>query len=411
MNPFPLVRADLKAMRGTAWLTVVLIALAVAIGVAVAAQERALRQASARTASDFPLLVGAPGSPVQLVLTGVYLQPEALTLLDGHLLQRLSDDPRVAALAPIAFGDVARGYPVIGTTADFVTRWGRITPSEGRLFGAISEAVVGADVALNLGDRLTPSHAVAGHKHALGEIDDEERAHQHKEHTYTVIGRLPRTGSPWDRAILVPVEAVWDTHGLGTGHREAGRIGPPFDAAAVPGVPAVVVKPKQVFQAYQLRAEMRQNGLMALFPAEVLVSLYASLSEVRDALVLASVLNNGLVFLAVAMLLVTLSSLRRQRYALLRALGASRLYVALVVWLGAAVLLVAGSLGGLLFGYLGAQSVSWIMGARTGLALSATIGPDEAMIAVLMAALGSLVALIPAFLASRRPVHELLRGP
>lgn len=444
MNPLPMVLADLRAMRGSALLSILLVALAVAIGVAVGAQERALRKASARAADDFPILMGAPGSPAQLVLTSVYLQPEALTLMDGAILNRLASDPRVAGVAPIAFGDVVRGYPVVGTTADFVTRWGKIAPAEGRLFAAEAEAVIGADVALTLGDDIEPAHATAGHVHALGEEDDEEKAHKHGGVHYHVVGRLPRFGSPWDRAILIPVESVWETHGLGNGHgatrdhnheapvaatptagarvaavgaaAQAGspaapeRIGPPFEAAKVPGVPAVVVKPKQVFQAYQLRSDFRKEGQLAVFPAEVLVSLYATVGDIRDILVIASALNNVLVFLAIVMLLVTLTGLRRRRYALLRALGASRVYVALVVWLGAAALLTVGAVAGLGVGWVGAEAVARLIGARTGLALAVNLGVGEVQLALAMAGLGSLVALLPAVAAWRRPVSAALRS-
>src|SRR5262245_40831342 len=78
MNPWPMVLADLRALRWIAWLIPLLIAIAVAGGVAVSAPERALRSASARAADDFDLLIGAPGSQAQLVLTAIYLEPEAL---------------------------------------------------------------------------------------------------------------------------------------------------------------------------------------------------------------------------------------------------------------------------------------------------------------------------------------------
>jgi putative ABC transport system permease protein len=495
MNPLPMVLADLRAMRWSALLSVVLVALAVAIGVAVGAQERALRQASARAADDFPIVIGAAGSPTQLVLTSVYLRPDALTLIDGQLLNRLAADPRVAGVAPIAFGDVVRGYPVVGTTADLVTRWGRLKPAEGRIFAAEGEAVVGSEVAVALGDSLEPSHAIAGHVHQPGVEDEEEHAHRHAGVHYRVVGRLPRLGSPWDRAILIPVESVWETHGLGDGHgaaaesdhdhdHEAGparvsdtaapagaasgervaaittaagplatgtasapgttgalpggaapapattlgaaadaghdaphdnehgarRLGPPFEAAKVPGVPALVVKPRQVFQAYQLRTEYRKNGLLAVFPAEVLVALYATVGDVRDVLVIASALNNVLVFLAIVMLLLTLTGLRRRRYAILRALGASQLYVALVVWLGSAVLLASGAIAGLGVGWIGAEAVARLVAARTGLSLAVTLSGGEIRLALAMAALGSLVAVVPAVVAWRRPVGAALRS-
>lgn len=75
MNPWPVVLADLRALRWVAWIAPLLVAIAVSVGVALSAQERGLRQATAQAASDFDLLIGAPGSQTQLVLTTVYLNP------------------------------------------------------------------------------------------------------------------------------------------------------------------------------------------------------------------------------------------------------------------------------------------------------------------------------------------------
>jgi len=62
-----------------------------------------------------------------------------------------------------------------------------------------------------------------------------------------VVGRMKPTGTPWDNSVIVPIEFVWEVHGLPNGHAEGDeRIGPPFDAARVPGVPAIVVKPETI---------------------------------------------------------------------------------------------------------------------------------------------------------------------
>jgi putative ABC transport system permease protein len=409
VNPFPVVIADLRALRWVAWLVPLLVAVAVAIGVAVGAQEAALRHASARAADDFDLLIGAPGSQTQLVLTSVYLQPEALPLFDGTLLNTLAADPRVAGAAPIAFGDVVRGYPVVGTTSAFASRWGRLAPLEGRLFGAADEAVVGARVRLSLAETITPAHATAGHRSPFGVETPEEASHRHEGVRYTVVGRLPPLGTPFDHAILVPVESVWATHGLGNGHAAAGALGPPFDGK-VPPVPAIVVKPRAVADAYALRSLYRQGGTMALFPAEVLVSLYRTLGDIRDVLVVASVLNDILIFAATVLLLLALAGLRRRRYAMLRALGASRSYILLTVWLGAAAILAAGCIAGLALGGAFSWGAGRILEARTGLQVPLVIdGFDLVMIAGLIIA-GSLLALVPAIATFRTPVAETLRS-
>jgi len=409
MNPWPVVIADLRALRWVAWATPLLVAIAVALGVAVSAQEAALRRSSAQAADDFDLLIGAPGSHTQLVLTTVYLQPEALPLVDGAILNALAGDERVRAAAPIAFGDSVRGHPVIGTTAAFAARWGRVSPSEGRLFAREGEAVVGADVGLRLGATITPSHGVATGRHAGTESADEAK-HRHEGVQYVVVGRLPRFGTAWDSAILVPIESLWETHGLGNGHAaDDAKLGPPFDGGKVPGVPAIVVKPRAVADAYALRSQYRQGGTMAFFPAEVLVGLYTTLGDVRDVLVVATVLNDILVFTATVMLLLALAGLRRRRYAVLRALGASRSYILLSVWLGAALILAVGCLVGLVLGGLAAWLVGQLVEQRTGLVLAAGLGWPEVLGVLVLIVVGSLMALLPAIASFRTPVGDSLR--
>jgi putative ABC transport system permease protein len=304
-----------------------------------------------------------------------------------------------------------RGYPVVGTTQAFAARWGRLGPQQGRLFAAEGEAVIGAEVNLALGDAVTPSHGTADHRSPFGVETPEEATHRHAGVVYRVVGRLPRLGSPWDRAILVPIESVWETHGLGNGHAKDGApLGPPYDAEKVPGVPAIVVKPVSVAGAYALRGIYRQGGTTALFPAEVLVTLYRTLGDVRDVLVTASLINDALIFAAMTMLLVALAGLRRRRYAVLRALGASRGYVLLTVWLSGAVILAAGCVGAVAVGGVATAIVAQAVEARTGLHLAVTIGMADLAVVAGLIAVASVMALGPAVAALRIAVAQILRG-
>ena len=411
MNPLIIVKADYRAMRGSAWAVVLLVAFAVAIGVALSAQEKALRTSTTRAAADFDLVIGAAGSATQLVMTTVYLQPEALPLMPGEILKSLGKDPRVKAFAPIAFGDVVRGYPVIGTTLDFVTRWGRYdAPMQGRFFAAENEAVVGHDVAVQLGEEIIPAHGLGSDNSVKGATSALEANHRHETTRLRVVGRLPATGSPWDKAILVPIESVWETHGFGNGHSQDGQIGAPFDAEKVPPLPAIVVKPHRIADAYALRSDYRKYGLMALFPAEILVSLYRNLGDVRDAMLVASILNSVLILCAIILLIIAIFSLRRRRYALLRALGASALYSGLVAWLGAFGLIAAGCLAGLALGWVLTAALSLWLSAQTGLDLQLSPDWTQTMPALMLLMAGSLFACLPAVMAYRLSLHETLRG-
>lgn len=402
MNPFALAWADLRRARWAALALIVLIAVAVAIGVGVSAQERAIRQGGARAANDFDLIIGAPGSQTQLVLTAVYLQEAALPLVPGSLLAQVAAEPGARYVAPLAFGDSLRGQPILGVTADFVTRGGRITPVEGRVFASDEEAVIGADVTLKLGEKITPSH---------GATHQGEDGHKHEGVAYEVVGRLPRTGSPWDRAILVPIEAVWLIHGLPNGHLEGEeKIGPPWDGADIAGVPAILVKANSIGDAYRLRAKYRRDGSMAVFPGEVLVDLYATLGDVRAMMSALALAAQFLVLVAILIGVLAVLSARRRQIAVLRALGAPRGFVFAVIWLQISGLVLAGALLGLLLGVGAAFGLSSLAEARFGVALPLSIGLEEWGTVVLAAGLGAVLAAIPAVIGYRQSIAAALKA-
>jgi putative ABC transport system permease protein len=403
MNPLPVVRAELRRASASAIAAVTLIAIAVALGVGVTAQERALRVGSARAADPFDLVVGARGSATQLVLSTVYLQPGALELVSGEVVDRVMAERGVTWAAPIAFGDSHRGAPVVGTTAAYVTRGETRRVERGRVFAARNEAVVGADVALALGAQFSPAH---GETARAAAPDDAV----HSGVDYRVVGMLPRTGTPWDRAILVPIEAVWRLHARPTGHaRGIETIGPPWEAGAS-GASAVIVKAMSVADAYRLRGRYRGVDSLAVFPAEVLVELYGTLGDARDLLAIVALLTQGLVVAAVMLAVLAGHAERRRLFGVLRALGASRAYVFAAVWLHATCIIAAGGLVGLALGWQTAALVSHVVRARTGLALLATVSGPEIRLVLGLILAGAAAAILPAWRAHRQPVASLLSG-
>jgi len=494
VNPFPIVLATLRGHRLTCGLFVLLVALAVALGVAVTAQERALRKGSARAADAFDLIVAAPGSQTDVLLAAVYLRPTAMELVPGDALARLYAEPRATLVAPLAFGDSVRGNVIVGTTAAFVDHLSGGL-AEGRSFAAATEAVVGALAPIALGEQLKPihgmheaesdeDHADAGHEHegehdahgaedghredghgvgeaheaaagagsppvappAAGDAAAEGHAHEDGDHdgeaagvpadhhdgeaedhdhdahgaevaeghqhglAFTVVGRMKPTGTPWDRAVVVPVEYVWAVHGLASGHAAGEtRIGPPFAAERLPGVPAVVVSPDSVAAAYGLRNAYRDTRTTAFFPAEALGELYAILGDVARLLGLLTLATQSLVVAAIAVGVLTLLELYRRRFALLRALGASRAFVFVTVWSFVAGLVAVGAILGLGLGYGVAILVSAVLAGSTGIAMPAGIGASEFLLAGGIVAVGALLALIPAAISYRRPPVAALR--
>lgn len=429
MIPFRFILADLRRLWAGSLVIVLLIGLATALGIAVGIQERALRLGSARAADRFDLVVGAAGAETQLVLSSVFLQAAPLTLLPGDVLKKLAEDPRVDWAAPVGFGDSFDGLPIVGTTDEFLTDKGRRPLAEGESLKKPTDAVIGSLVDLRRGDVVKPVHGLPG-----GE------AHTHDELAYTVVGRLAPTGTPWDRAILVPIETVWSIHGLGVeadhdhahddghdhdhdhahddhdhdgdgeqDHAAADHLGPPW-REGIPGVPAIIVKPKTIANAYQLRQEYRTDTTLGVFPAEVLTRLYATLGDARLVLTAIAIATQALVGAAVVLVSVVHLSQRRRQIGALRALGAPRLAIFGVVWVELLLLIGVGVALGVGLGLAGAKVAAGFFTQQSGIVLPVTLEWPDIAFAGLLLLVAAVIALIPAWLAYRQPPAAALRA-
>ena len=407
--------ADLRRHWAGALAVIILVALATALSVSVTLQERALRLGSARAADKFDLIIGAAASETQLVLSSVFLQPSPLPLVSGQVLHKLSQDERVKWAAPIGFGDNYQTYPIIGTTTAALSG---LSPDlqQGRAFAKAGEAVIGAQVQINNSTSIVPIHGNAPEGANAG-------GHHHEEIRYTIVGRMKPTGSAWDRAILVPIGTVWQIHGLTQGmipeqngnshehtHVDADSAIDEHFSATTPDVPAILVKPRSIADAYKLRQDYRGNGTVAVFPAEVLTSLYATLGDAKTVLMLIAIGTQALI--AAALIFVTLVHMtqRRKQIGALRALGVSRPVVFTLVWSETVLLLLVGILCGYALGYAGATILSGIMTRSSGILMPIEFDSEDLHFMLVLFAIAAVMGLIPGLRAYRQSPASALRS-
>ena len=419
------ILSDLRRLWAGSLVVVLLVALATALGVSVVLQERALRLGSARAADKFDLVIGAGGSETQLVLSSVFLQASPLPLMPGEMLGRLAADPRVDWAAPIGFGDSFSGYPIVGTTTMLAQNLsgGLI---EGKIFAHEGEALIGSAVKLSLGGEIKPMHGLP-----------EEGGETHIELVYHIAGRLRPTGTAWDRAILVPIQAVWHIHGLAAeehaeegaeseheheeagehhdGHEHHGKLDP--DAALdeswtadAPGLPAILVKPKTIADAYKLRQEYRSGDTVAVFPGEVLTNLYATLGDAKQILV--AVASGAQALVAASLVLVTVIHIgqRRRQIGALRAFGAPRGAIFGIVWLEFFFLVAVGIGLGFALGYAAALLLSGMFSETSGITMPVVFAREDAGLAAVLLAFATVLAALPAVLAYRQSPAQALRA-
>ena len=214
--------------RLTATLTLVSVAMSVALLVGVERLRTEAKASFANTIYGADLIVGARGGPLNLVLYSIFRMGEATNNISWESYQAIAGRPEVAWTIPLSLGDAHRGFRVLGTDANYFEhyRFGtgrRLDFAEGAQFDDATGAVLGAEVAATLGYRLGDEIVVS---HGLGAVSFEH----HDDAPLRVVGVLAYTGTPVDRTVHVSLAAITRMHdedGHGEhqegGHDEAGH--------------------------------------------------------------------------------------------------------------------------------------------------------------------------------------------
>lgn len=203
MNVFTLSWRYLWSRPLATVLNLLLLALGLASMAFVLIARDQVDRAFERDLAGIDLVVGAKGSPMQLILAGVFhldVPPGNIALAD---VQQLQQHPQVAQLIPLSLGDNVAGFRIVGTTAAYPAHYGA-TLASGALWQEPMQAVLGAQVAARTGLQLGQGFVGAHGLGAGGAV--------HAEAAYTVTGVLKPCGCVLDRLVLTATESVWKVH-------------------------------------------------------------------------------------------------------------------------------------------------------------------------------------------------------
>jgi putative ABC transport system permease protein len=391
MNLLTLSLAGLRGSRLTHGLNILVLALGLGTVTLLLLFSGALTDRLVRDGRGIDIVVGAKGSPLQLVLSAVYQADIPTGNIPLDAVESLRRDPLIERAVPLALGDAVGRFRIVGTTAQYIDLYGA-TLSRGALWQHPMEAVLGAGAAarlhLGVGDHFTGAHGVTGNGPA------------HTEFPYTVTGILAPTGGVIDRLALTAVESVWEIHAH---HGQA---------ATPPEVTAVLLQARTPLAIVSLPHRINtQTGWQAAVPsfeAARLVSLLGVGASAFRALAIVLIVSAGLGMLIA---LVTRMRERRRELAVLRLLGATRSQLFVTVLIEALALAATGAAAGMLLGHAAAWALAaWLPSGETLSAMSLHLAPSEWQIPAAALAVGILAALIPAVTAYRSDVAVALRG-
>ena len=358
------------------------IALSLCFVIGVGAVNFALKRTAVEGAIRYPLVVGSQSaSAVQLIFSTLFHLDKPTGTIPFEVYEALRNDRRVLAAFPLAMADSLANYPIVGTTGAFLEDLGAPPIAGGLTLSEAGDAVLGYEVARRLG--LTVGATFHGTHGMVG----DEGAHVHREFAYRVVGVLSPIGGPEDSAVYTPYETVWAMHADGHGRHdekhEAEREHQPsrvaeeqdhaereheghdrhhLGAGRLTGVLVRTANP--VYTAQLEREWSLAPGAQGVDTGRTIRRLVSYLNRGER---VAGIFSALALSVAVIMILVTLiMSLeqRRKEMALLRAVGAGRFTLALVVLFEALLLTLAGVAAGVALGH-GAVwwGAGWIQGA------------------------------------------------
>jgi putative ABC transport system permease protein len=408
-------------------LNAILLAFGLAIITVLLLVQHQFEQKMTRDSAGIDLVVGAKGSPLQLILSSVYHIDFPTGNIKMEEAQRISRSRLVKKVIPLAMGDNVQGLRILGTNHDYLDLYA-VKFAAGKAWEKPFEVTLGAESAkilgLKLGDSFSGSHGIS-----VG-------SHDHDQHAFTVTGILVPSGKVVDRLVLTSIESVWYTHDEEGGAEpissevneeasltpeEAPELGMdshllPVAARGFPvtaqdrEVTTLLVRYRNPMAAIQLPRMINSGtSMQAASPAFEMSRLFELLGvgiSLLQGLAIALVVIAGLsIFIALY------NSLKERKYdlAILRTLGASRGQLVGLVFLEGISLTIMGALLGIGFGHgflalvvaLTSQEVVSLVDPWVFL-------PEEGLIFGYALAVGIVASLIPAWSAYQTSIAKQL---
>jgi len=355
-----------------------------------------------RNIKGIDMVLGAKGSPLQLILSSIYQIDSPTGNIPLEEAEKLTRNPMIKTAIPLSMGDNYRSFRIVGTNKKYLDHFGA-TVAQGRLFQQDLDVVVGPRVAqvagLKLGDTFSGSHGLD----AEGEV--------HADTKYKVVGILNQTNTVTDQLILTPVSSVWAIH---EHHDDEHHEGEAHEAEeeheeAPREITSMLIKFRNPLGMMLARGINSNSKLQAALPNIEINRLFSLLGvgvETLRGLAIVIMLISGIsVFVSLY------NSLKERRYemALMLSMGATRMQLFGMLLLEGLVLALLGFVLGVVLSRVGLWLFSSSVSSEYHYNLDAFgILPEEWLLLGVAILIGLLAAALPALGVYRMNISRTL---
>lgn len=427
MNIVQVSWANIKSKPLNSFLSAMLLSLGVAVISLVLVVSSQLQQQFTKNSKGIGMVIGAKGSPLQLILSSIYQIDAPTGNIKKYEADAIAQHRLVKFGIPLSFGDNYKGYRIVGTTQAYFTHF-EATAEQGHLPHETMEVAVGAIAAahleLKVGDTFYGAHGF------------DEAGHVHDEQAYKVSAVLAYNNSVVDNLILTPLESVWDMHAAHNHaehedehnheehihdehcdhaheheHEHEHNHESKIDSTAE--ITAMLIGFKSPLGAIQLPRYINENtNMQSALPAIEINRLFGLLGigfSAVQALALVLLIISGLsIFIA----LYTAIKERKYELAVMRTLGASRAQLLQLVLLEGFWLSTIGLLVGFILSKVALLILMQLFGSSLHIQLQLfSIESGEWLLIPAIFGIGLLSALLPALQAQKLDISKLLSTP
>ena len=420
MNLFKISLANIFSKPLNAFLSLLLLSFGVIlISILLVTQEK-LSDQFHKNIDKIDLVLGAKGSPMQLILSSVYQVDAPTGNIDLKESKKIMKNLFVEQSIPLAYGDSYKQYRIVGTTKDYAELF-EVELAEGRLWEKTFEVCIGGKVAresgLKIGDVFYSSHG----------LDGEGEAHENQE--FTVVGIYESNQTVVDKVITTAIKSMWDIHDHGHDHEE-GEDHEGHDHVETKEIPVKSLQSGSYlmspdYEDMEITAALLVKNSDNIFNMVINLARNSDFQAVMPAVEINRLENNFgigmntlyylggfIAFLALLSVFVSLfNSLRERKYelALMRTMGGTRTSLFILILLEGIVLSLIGFVIGICLSRLGL----WIISNKLDQNFQYELGGmgllnSEWLLLAATLGVGFLAALLPAISAMRLDISKTL---
>lgn len=390
MSPLKISWKSLWSKPLSASLNIMLIAFGTGILTILLLASTQIEEKLNNNSKDIDLVVGAKGSPLQLILSSIYYIDFPTGNIPLKEANELSHNPFVKRATPLALGDNYNGVRIVGTDSNFISLYGLKT-EQGKFWKADLEATIGTNVAkeqnLKVGDTFNGAHGLTNSSDV------------HKEHQYKVVGILTPQGNVTDNLILTNIASVWEMH------EEEGHV----EDTENREITSLLIQYRSPMSVAMFPRMVNQmTSLQSASPAMESTRLFSLIGVGVDTLQWFAILI--MLIAAVSVFVNLYNSLKERNYdlAIMRTLGASRTKLFIIVILEGLLLTIAGTIIGIGLGHVVLELISHYQESSQAKLSGKIFITSELYLLLAGLAIGIFASMIPALQAYRSNISKIL---